>query len=151
LRPHLYERSGRSAVEHLFNVAASLDSMVLGETQILGQVRQAYDTSREIGATGPILNPLFQRASRCWQRGSDPHQPFRRPAQRRERRRRLCTRHLRSLRRQNHPLHRRRQDDSLVMQHLAALKPGRLLICNRDPLKAIALAQRHGGEGFTDG
>ncbi len=59
---HLYHRSERAMVEHLFNVAASLDSMVLGETQILGQVREAYDAGRAAGTVGPSLNPLFQRA-----------------------------------------------------------------------------------------
>src|SRR5439155_15361151 len=61
-RPHLYEKTDRSVVEHLFNVAASLDSMVLGETQILGQVREAYDAAGELSVTGPLLHPLFQRA-----------------------------------------------------------------------------------------
>jgi glutamyl-tRNA reductase len=62
LRPHLYHRSERDMVEHLFTVASSLDSMVLGETQILGQVREAYDAAREQACAGPLLNPLFQRA-----------------------------------------------------------------------------------------
>jgi glutamyl-tRNA reductase len=61
-RAHLYEKSDRAAVEHLFTVASSLDSMVLGETQILGQVRQAYDLATELGAAGPALHTLFQRA-----------------------------------------------------------------------------------------
>src|SRR5439155_9745928 len=60
--PHLYEKLGGDAAQHLFSVAASLDSMVLGETQIIGQVRQAYDTARELGAAGTFLHPLFQRA-----------------------------------------------------------------------------------------
>jgi glutamyl-tRNA reductase len=59
---HLYEQAEKAAVHHLFNVASSLDSMVLGESQILGQVRQAYDLAREMGSTGGMLNPLFQRA-----------------------------------------------------------------------------------------
>ena len=59
---HLYEIRGRGVIEHLFAVASSLDSMVLGETQILGQVRSAYEFSRNAGVTGPLLNPLFQRA-----------------------------------------------------------------------------------------
>src|SRR5204863_8421829 len=61
-REHLYHKADRAAVEHLFNVASSLDSMVLGETQILGQVREAYDAARQLNATGAALNPLFQRA-----------------------------------------------------------------------------------------
>lgn len=59
---HLYEKRGRDVVQHLFNVVSSLDSMVLGETQILGQVRNAYEIARTSGITGSFLNPLFQRA-----------------------------------------------------------------------------------------
>jgi glutamyl-tRNA reductase len=62
LRGHFYEKTDREAVAHLFTVASSLDSMVLGETQILGQVREAYDAARGMGATAAVLNPLFQRA-----------------------------------------------------------------------------------------
>ena len=62
LRPHLYAKSQRDAVEHVFSVASSIDSMVIGETQILGQVREAYDFACSAGAVGSALNPLFQRA-----------------------------------------------------------------------------------------
>lgn len=62
MKPHLYEKTDREAVAHLFHVASSLDSMVLGETQILGQVRNAYDAAVTQGSTGATLNPLFQRA-----------------------------------------------------------------------------------------
>jgi glutamyl-tRNA reductase len=62
MQPHIYHQSERALVEHLFSVASSLDSMVLGETQILGQVREAYESAREQSCVGPLLNPLFQRA-----------------------------------------------------------------------------------------
>src|ERR1700729_405250 len=62
LDPHLYEFRGKDAVRHLFRVASSLDSMVIGEAQILGQVKEAYATARAVGAVGGQLDQLFSRA-----------------------------------------------------------------------------------------
>lgn len=53
---------GENAVRHLFRVVSSLDSLVLGEGQIAGQVKQAYEVARQSGASGPALNGLFQWA-----------------------------------------------------------------------------------------
>lgn len=61
-RRHAYRLRGAAGVEHLFRVAASLESMVLGEYQIVHQVKTAYEAARGAGATGPVLDPLFQRA-----------------------------------------------------------------------------------------
>ena len=62
LLPHLYERHSEQAVSHLFRVASSLDSMVVGEAQILGQVQDAFQAAHAADATDKILNALFQRA-----------------------------------------------------------------------------------------
>jgi glutamyl-tRNA reductase len=61
LTPYLYVRKGAEAVRHVFRVASSLDSMVLGEPQILGQVKEAYRAAAELGTSGPILNRLMHR------------------------------------------------------------------------------------------
>jgi len=62
ITPHLYEYREREAVRHLFRVASSLDSMVVGEPQILGQVKESYTVAREVGAVSSSLDSLIQRA-----------------------------------------------------------------------------------------
>lgn len=62
LRDSLYQLEGKAAIEHVFAVASGLDSLVLGEPQILGQLKDAYRTALDHGATGPYLNRLLQTA-----------------------------------------------------------------------------------------
>jgi glutamyl-tRNA reductase len=69
LRPeHCYDARNADAVAHLLRVASSLDSMVVGEAQILGQIKAAYRAAVEARAVGPILHRLFQRAFRAAKR-----------------------------------------------------------------------------------
>src|SRR6516162_10663883 len=60
--PHLYEYRERDAIRHLFRVTSSLDSMVVGEAQILGQVKDAYATARAVGAVNSQMDQLLTRA-----------------------------------------------------------------------------------------
>jgi glutamyl-tRNA reductase len=59
---HAYVHEGLQAVRHIFSVACGLDSMVLGEPQILGQLKRAYAVARQSGSTGPVLDRLLQHA-----------------------------------------------------------------------------------------
>ncbi len=68
LLPHLYVHYDEGAVSHLFQVASGLDSMVVGEGQILGQTRDALRIGQELGTVGPALNTLFQQALRVGKR-----------------------------------------------------------------------------------
>lgn len=143
---HLYHKSQREAIEHLFSVTSSLDSMVIGETQILGQVREAYETARDLGVAGAAMNPLFQRAIAV---GKEVR--TRTPIA--EGRVSVasvaidCARHIFD----------RFSDKTvltlgagkmaaLVLQGFAQLEPKKLLICNRDAEKADALAGKFNGE-----
>ena len=62
--PIFYRYEDAECVQHLFRVAAGVDSMVVGETEILGQAKKAYECARAGGGAGPCLHRLFQRAFR---------------------------------------------------------------------------------------
>jgi glutamyl-tRNA reductase len=62
LGPHLYEHTGTAAARHAFRVAASLDSLVVGEPQILGQVKDAFSAASDAGLVGPLLGRCMNRA-----------------------------------------------------------------------------------------
>ena len=67
-RDHSYSHIDDQAVRHIFRVASSLDSMVVGEPQVLGQVRQAYSVALEAGTAGRVLNRLVHQAFRVAKR-----------------------------------------------------------------------------------
>ena len=143
---HLYQKADRDVVEHLFSVSSSLDSMVLGETQILGQVREAYDVSRDARAAGPLLHPLFQRAVAVGKQvmretaigegrlsvASAAVDYARQIFERFDDKTVLCVGAGKMA--------------QLVLQHLAGLSPRRLLVCNRNTARATPLAETFGGE-----
>lgn len=68
LEAHLYRHRGREAVRHLFRVASGIDSMLLGEHEILGQVRAALEMAERAETVGPLLGRLFRRALRAGKR-----------------------------------------------------------------------------------
>lgn len=68
IHPHTYSHTGSAAVRHLCRVAAGLDSMVLGESEIIGQVATAFETAAHAGAIGPVLDAAFHTALRTGRR-----------------------------------------------------------------------------------
>ena len=142
---HLVARRDGAAVNHLFRVAAGLESLVPGEGQVLFQVRDAYKLATECKAVGPILHHVFQRALRAGKRvrgetGLD---------------RGKCS--VASVAADvARAVFERFEDKAvlvigagatgeLALRHLAALRPGSLLVTNRDPARARAVAAPWGG------
>jgi glutamyl-tRNA reductase len=68
IQAHLYEHADEDAVRHLFRVASGLDSVVIGEAQIAGQVKESFEQAQKSGATGPLLNALLPAALRVSKR-----------------------------------------------------------------------------------
>jgi glutamyl-tRNA reductase len=144
-QPLLYQKTDRAMIEHLFSVASSLDSMVLGETQILGQVREAYESARQLSCVGNILHPLFQRAI------SVGKQVMHQTALA-EGRLSIASVAVDFAGRIFDHFHDKTvlsigagKMANLVLRSFAALSPGKLLIANRDPAKAAALAEKFNG------
>jgi len=62
MEPYLYLHCEQEAIQHIFRVASSLDSMIVGEPQILGQIKEAYRVAADLGTAGPLINRLMQKA-----------------------------------------------------------------------------------------
>ncbi len=146
VQPHLYELADAEAVRHLFRVTASLDSLIVGEGQIAGQVRKSFEASRQFGTTGPMLNALFPHAVRAAKRARTETG--------------ISTGHV-SVSSVAVDYVRQvfdRFDDKtilvigagkmgqLTLKHLRELQPRQILVTNRSPEKAIPVAQGCGGQ-----
>jgi glutamyl-tRNA reductase len=148
VRPHLYIHQQAEAVRHLFRVAASLDSMIVGEGQIAGQVKRAYEQAVRDDSVGPLLHALFRHARQV----------------------------ARRVRTETGIAHGHVSVSSaavdyvkqvfdhfgdktilvigagkmgeLTLRHLRQLKPRRIWVTNRSPEKALAVAKGCGGEAL---
>ncbi len=148
-RRQLYEYHDTDAVHHLFRVAASLDSMIVGEGQIAGQVKRAYEQAHERGTAGPLLHALFQHAHHVAKRVRSETGI----AQGHVSVSSVAVDYVRQV--------FAHFDDKtvlvigagkmgeLTLQHLRDLKPRRIFVTNRSPDKAEVVAQGCGGTGVT--
>ncbi|MFL5342930.1 MAG: glutamyl-tRNA reductase [Gemmataceae bacterium] len=145
IRPHLLERHNADAVSHLFRVAASLDSMIVGEGQIAGQLKRAYEKAHGRSASGPLLNALFQSAFAAAKRVRSETGI----SQGRVSVSSVAVDYVREV--------FTRFDDKtvlvigagkmggLTLRHLRHLKPRQILVTNRSPEKAQGIAAECGG------
>ncbi len=143
--PHLYHHRNADAVRHLFRVTASLDSMLIGEGQIAGQVKRAYELAMAHAAAGRTLHQLFQHAQKAAKRVRTETGIARGHVSVSS----TAVDYVRQV--------FERFDDKtvlvigagkmgeLTLKHLKQLKPKRILVANRSPEKAEAVAQGCGG------
>ena len=146
LNGSLYRRHDREAVRHLFRVAAGLDSMMLGEAEILGQIRDAYRIAVDHGGTGPVLNRMFQSAVEVGKRVRAETQISSRPMSVAFAGVKLAERIFGSLRSHSALILGAGSTGEQVVAHLRDRGISRLGVANRSRERAMELAQRFGAE-----
>ena len=145
LHAYLYRHRDADAVRHLFRVATGLDSLVLGEPQILGQVKQAWAVSREAGALGGQLDRLFQHAFATAKRARTDTRIGANPVSVASTAVRLAQDNFARLDESTVLLIGAGETIELAARHLVEARTRRLLIANRTLAHAQELASRHGG------
>jgi glutamyl-tRNA reductase len=141
----LYTLGDQSAALHLFRVAAGLDSMVPGEAQILGQVREAYQAARETGAAGPTIHRLFRQALRVGKRVRTETAIGENPASVSSAAAELAERVFEELAGRRILLLGAGKTADLTAANLISRGVGEIVVANRSPQRAEALARRFGG------
>jgi glutamyl-tRNA reductase len=145
LERHLVARRDEAAVDHLFRVAAGLESLVPGEGQILGQVRDAYKLASDRKAVGPILHRVFQRALRVGKRVREETGLDRGKCSVASVAVEVARAVFDGFEDKAVLVIGAGAMGELTLRHLAALRPGALLVTNRDPARARAVAAPRGG------
>jgi|RhiMetdeSRZDD1v2_1073273.scaffolds.fasta_scaffold03789_14 glutamyl-tRNA reductase len=145
LAPALYSVTDEAAAVHLFRVAAGLDSMVPGEAQILGQVREAYEAAREAGTTGSTLHRLFRQALRVGKRVRTETAIGENPASVSSAAAELAERVFEGLEGRKILLIGAGKTADLTAANLISRGVGEIVVANRSPERAEALGRRLGG------
>ena len=145
LHAYLYRHRDGEAVRHLFRVATGLDSLVLGEPQILGQVKEAWATARGAGALGSQLDRLFQQAFVTAKRARSETRIGNSPVSVASVAVRLAQESFARIEDSSVLLVGAGETIELAARHLAQARVKRLLVANRTLAHAQDLASRHGG------
>lgn len=145
LHAYLYRHRDADAVRHLFRVATGLDSLVLGEPQILGQVKDAWATARNAGSLGGQLDRLFQHAFTTAKRARTDTRIGANPVSVASAAVRLAQESFARLEDSTVLLVGAGETIELAARHLVQARAKRLLVANRTLAHAQELASRHGG------
>jgi glutamyl-tRNA reductase len=146
VKPYLYLLPQAEAANHAFRVASGLDSMVLGETQILGQMKQAADKAHEAGTLGLLLNKLFQRTFSVAKEVRTATEIGANTVSMSAAAVTLAERIFADLREQSVLFIGAGEMIELVATHFAARNPRRMMVVNRTVERARELTKRLGGE-----
>jgi glutamyl-tRNA reductase len=146
LAGHLVAHHDEAVVGHLFRVASSLESLVLGEGQILGQVRDAYKAADAEGTVGSVLHELFQQAIRVGKRVREETGMDRGKLSVASVAVDVARDVFDAFRDKTVLVIGAGKMADLTLQHLVTLHPGRILVTNRSAERATAAAARFGGE-----
>ncbi|ADO71180.1 glutamyl-tRNA reductase [Stigmatella aurantiaca] len=143
---HLYMHHGAEALEHLFRVASSLDSMVLGEAQILGQVKEAYELGVSTGSVRNVLTRVFAAAFGCAKRVRTETAIGRASTSMASAAVALASKVFDNLKDKTVLVVGAGEMGELAAKHLKQAGPQRLLVANRTLARAQALAAEVGGQ-----
>ena len=146
LNGNLYRHRDAEVVRHVFRVSSGIDSMLLGEAEILGQVRDAYQAAYELGATGPVLNRMFQAALEVGKRVRTETEIGTRPVSVAYAGVKLAEQIFGKLASHCALILGAGTVGEQVVEHLHDRGIARLLVANRSPERAKELASRWGGE-----
>ncbi|MCB1746559.1 MAG: glutamyl-tRNA reductase [Gammaproteobacteria bacterium] len=149
IEPHIYQLQDEHAVRHVLRVASGLDSLVVGEPQILGQLKDAYRSAVDAGTVGKFLNRLMQFSFSTAKMIRSSTDIGNTPVS-------VAYAAVKLAQQIHGDLSRRRallvgagETIALVANHLKGAGIGRLVIANRSHENAVALAERHGGEAIA--
>ena len=145
----LYEYEGENCVRHLFKVASSLDSLIIGEGQILSQVKEAYTTAKSAGATGTVLNTLFNKAIAVGKIVRTETKIAYSSVSVSSAAVELAAKKLGDLKNRRALIFGAGKMAQLTAQHLKARNVGKIFIANRHYSRAVEMAEKFSAEAVT--
>ncbi|MDF2927611.1 MAG: glutamyl-tRNA reductase [Paenibacillaceae bacterium] len=146
--PYLYVHEDNKAAEHLFRVAMGMDSMIVGETQILGQVRDAFLLAQENAATGTLFNALFKQAVTAAKRAHTETCISENPVSVSYAAVELAKRIFGSFHNKNVLIIGAGKMSELAATHLASAGVGKLMVVNRTLSRADLMAEKFAGSAY---